>query len=309
MPVRNEEHHLRAAVESILTQEYPRPFDVCLAIAPCTDRTDDVAAALMAEHPNVHIVANPGVLPGAALNAGFRATSGEVVVRCDGHAALCAGYIRRAVETMQRTGAVNVGGVQRAEGTTPMQRAIAVAMTSRFGVGGGRTHLGGAEGPVDSVWLGVFRRTAVEAAGMFDEHLRANEDYELNIRLRAAGGTVWFDPALWGIYRPRTSLGALWRQYRAYGRGKRTVLRRHPGSLKPRQAIPPLAVLGLLAAVAVSPLWPWALLVPAVYLLALVVASLTAAGGRSATALRLLVVYPTIQFGWAVGFLIGRHRR
>ena len=309
MPVRNEEHHLRAAVESILAQEYPRPFDVYLAIAPCADRTDEVAAALVAEHPSVHVVANPAGFTPSGLNAAIRASQGDVVVRVDGHAELCPGYIRRSVETLQRTDAVNVGGVQRAEGTQPMQRAIAVAMTSRFGVGGGRTHLGGGEGPVDTVYLGVFRRSAIEAVGLFDESLHANQDYELNIRLRAARGVVWFDPHLWATYRPRASLRALWRQYFNYGRFKRRVAKRYPGSLRPRQAIPPLAVLALLGALAVSPVWPWALLVPAAYLLALVVASLVAAGGPSPTALRLLVVYPTIQFAWAFGFLIGRHRR
>ena len=131
-------------------------------------------------------------------------------MRVDGHAELSAGYIRRAVETLRRTGAANVGGVQRAAGTTPFERAVADAMSSRFGTGDATFHYGGTEGPTDTVYLGVFDRAAIEAVGLFDERLLRNQDYELNIRLREAGGVVWFDPrpvrhvpTSWIATRPR----------------------------------------------------------------------------------------------------------
>jgi glycosyltransferase involved in cell wall biosynthesis len=311
VPVRNEAVNLRAAVESILTQTYPGGFDVCLAIAPCTDDTMAVAEAIVADHPQVHIVDNPGVTPPCGQNAGFRATTGEVVVVVGGHSALCPGYIGRAVATMLATGAVNVGGVQRAEGTTTFQRAVARAMTSRFGVGSGRTHLGGTPGPVDSVSLGVFRRTAVEAVGMFDESLRANEDYELNIRLRAAGGVVWFDPELWATYRPRTSVRRLARQYFDYGRYKRRVVLRYPASLRWRQTIPPLATATLIATAVLGWWWRPAWLVPTLYLgLVLCVSIIEARSpgpdGQRVSAARLTLIYPTMHLCWGGGFLFGR---
>lgn len=306
MPVRNEEQHLQAAVASILEQQYPSPFDVCLAIAPSTDRTADVARAIAAEYPRVRLVDNAAAVTPAGLNAAIGSTAGEVVVRVDGHAVLAPGYIERAVQTLQRTGAVNVGGIQRAEGVTPFQRAVARAMTSRFGVGEGRVHLGGHEGAADTVYLGVYRRSALEAIGCYDESLRANEDYELNIRLREAGGTVWFDPELWATYRPRADVRSLARQYFQYGRFKRAVVRRYPSSLRVRQAVPPLATIGVIGGLVAGLAWAPALVLPGTYAAAVAVAALASAGRPDGTAARLLVIFPTMHLSWGLGFLVGR---
>ncbi len=151
-----------------------------------------------------------------------------------------------------------------------MQRATACAMTSPIGVGDARFHYGGKAGPVDTVYLGVFRRTPCIAAGQFDESLTRNQDYELNIRLRANGGTVWFDPRLEVAYRPRRSLLELWRQYFQYGRWKREVIRMHPESTRLRQLAPPFFVVALLASLALgfTPLRWLGLIVPGVYVAA-----------------------------------------
>lgn len=301
MPVLNEEAHLEHAVRAIFAQEYPGEFDVCLALGPSTDRTDDVAARLQQNEPRLRTVANPSGKTPAGLNAAIRATTGEIVVRVDGHAVLPPGYITRAVETLQRTGAVNVGGVQKAVGTTPFEQALAAAMSSPFGMGGAKFHTGGAEGPVDTVFLGVFRRDALENVGLFDETLVRNQDYELNIRLRKAGGVIWFDPALEVTYRPRPTLRALARQFVEYGAWKRHVLALHPGSLKVRQVVPPLALVAIAVALVASPWFPLALVVPGAYALAVFGASLTTAPRHI---LRLALVFPTMHMSWAWGFLV-----
>ena len=303
MPVLNEERHLEHAVRAIFEQDYPGPLEVCLALGPSTDRTDEVAARLQQNEPRLRTVDNPTGKTPAGLNAAIRATSGEIVVRVDGHAVLPPGYITRAVETLQRTGAVNVGGVQKAVGTTPFEHAVATAMASPFGMGGAKFHSGGTEGPVDTVFLGVFRREAIEAVGLFDETLIRNQDYELNIRLRQAGGVIWFDPALEVTYRPRPNLSTLARQFVEYGAWKRHVLGMHPGSLKFRQIVPPLALLAIVVAVVASPWIPISLVIPGAYALAVVVASLLTAPRR---VLRLALVFPTMHMSWAWGFLIRR---
>ncbi len=309
MPVRNEERFLRDSVEAILAQHYPGGFDVCLAMAPSSDATDAVAARLVRDHPQVRMVANPSGTTPAGLNAAIAATTGEIIVRVDGHAELSPGYIERAVQTLVRTGAVNVGGVQRAVGVTVFEQAVAAAMGSPFGVGGARFHTGGSQGPVDTVYLGVFRREALERAGGFDACLIRNQDYELNIRLRAAGGTVWFDPSLWAVYRPRGSLLALGRQYFEYGWWKREVLRIHPASLKARQAVPPLVTVAVVGGALTGLRWRCALLAPIGYLAGVALASLKVGRGFTATTARLVVVLPTMHLSWGVGFLSPRGAR
>jgi succinoglycan biosynthesis protein ExoA len=300
MPVLNEERHLEHAVRAIFTQDYPGPMEACLALGPSTDATNDVATRLQADEPRLRTVDNPTGKTPAALNAAIRATSHEVVVRVDGHSVLSPGYITRAVETMRRTGAANVGGVQKTVGTTPFEEAVAAAMASPFSMGGARFHTGGEEGPVDTVYLGVFERTAIESVGLFDESLIRNQDYELNIRLGEAGYIVWFDPQLEVEYRPRPSLRALARQYAEYGTWKRHVLRLHPKSLKVRQAVPPLTLLALIASLVAAPWAPLTLLIPALYAGTIVLASLATSPTH---ALRLVAIFPTIHMSWAWGFL------
>ncbi len=308
MPVLNEERHLNRAVESVLAQNYPGALDVCLALGPSTDRTDRDAEQITRADSRVRTVANPTGGRSSGLNAAIRATTGEVIVRVDAHCELPPGYITRAVETLQRTGAVNVGGVQHAVGATSFEQASARALASPFGMGGARYRTGGTEGPVDTVFLGVFQRTAIESVGLFDEIVVGNEDYELNIRLRAAGGTVWFDPELRVDYTPRASLQALAHQFFMYGAWKRTVVRKHPGATKLRQVAPPLALLAVVASFLVSPWLPIALVVPGAYLLAVVAASLVASR-RPTHIMRLLVIFPTMHGAWAWGFLRGEPRR
>ncbi len=307
MPVRNDAAHLDAAVTAVLAQDYPVPFDVVLGVGPSHDGTEAVARRLAEQHPAVRVVENTSGSTSAGLNAAIAAATGEVVARVDSHSELSPGYLRRAVETLRATGADNVGGVQDATGATTFERAVAAAMTSRFGVGNARFHYGGEPGPTDTVYLGVFTREALERVGGFDESLVRNQDYELNWRLRDSGGVVWFDPALRVTYRPRGSLRALARQYFEYGQWKREMLRRHPRSLRARQAIAPLTVVanvaGLLVGLTVD---RRALVVPALYVGATVAASVVADRDLDAPArARLPLVFATMHHAWGAGFLRG----
>jgi glycosyltransferase involved in cell wall biosynthesis len=304
MPVRNEAGDLRRAVAAVHAQEYPGAMEICLAVAPSTDDTGAVASALAGEHDDVCVVPNPAGTTPAGLNAAIRATTGEVVVRVDGHAELSPGYIRRAVETLRRTGAANVGGIQRAVGTTTFEQAVADAMSSPFGTGDAMFHYGGAEGPTDTVYLGVFDRAAIERVGLYDEGLERNQDYELNIRLRDDGGIVWFDPQLSVTYRPRGTLRALVRQYFDYGRWKRTVVRRHPRSLRWRQAVPPAVTAAVATGAVAGIVWRKALLLPAGYAGAVAIAAVVAGKSRGRRA-RLLAIFPTMHLSWGAGFLLG----
>jgi glycosyltransferase involved in cell wall biosynthesis len=294
MPIRNEAEHLETAVASVLAQDYPIPFDVCLAVGPSDDDTESVAAHLAERESRVLVVPNPAGVTPVALNTAIAATTGEVVLRVDGHAELSDGYIRRAVETMIRTGAVNVGGMQVPTPETPFEEAVAAATTSWLGTGGASYRVGGDEGPVDTVYLGVFDRVAGDAAGWFAPDLIRNQDYELNIRLRQQGGTVWFDPQLSVGYRPRGTWLALAKQYFEYGYWKAEVLRRHPDSLRARQLAPIVVWVAISVALLLGARRRRFLAVPAGYLGVLAVG----ASGRPARA----AIAGCMHASWAAGF-------
>jgi succinoglycan biosynthesis protein ExoA len=123
---------------------------------------------------------------------------------------------------------------------------VAWAMTSKAGVGSAAFHTGGGAGPALSVYLGVYRRDAIEQAGGYDEGMLRAEDWELNYRIRDRGGVIWFTPELRVTYRPRSSARALAAQYFHYGRWRRVLVREHPETASFRYLAPPVAA-GLVA--------------------------------------------------------------
>ena len=139
-----------------------------------------------------------------------------------------------------------------AEGTTDFERAVARAMTSRFGVGGASFHVGGEAGPALTVYLGCFQRAALDRVGGYDESMVRAQDWEMNLRIRQTGGVVWFTPDMRVTYRPRHTLRALARQYHDYGRWRREVSRRHPETLSLRYLAAPVAVAGVAAGLALA---------------------------------------------------------
>ncbi|MDQ1748306.1 MAG: hypothetical protein QOD07_2569 [Frankiaceae bacterium] len=311
LPVLNEERHLRAAVGSVLGQGYGGELEIVLALGPSTDRTDDVAAALAAADPRVRCVPNPTGRTPEGLNLAVAASRHPVVARVDGHAELPAGYLATAVELMRRHGADNVGGIMSAQGVTPLEQAVATAMTSKFGVGNARFHVGGEEGPSDTVYLGVFRRSALARVGGYDEGFSRAQDWEMNYRIRATGGVVWFSPSLRVSYRPRGSLLKLARQYFNYGRWRREVMRRHPESVNLRYLAPPLALLGVVAGLVVGGVWFWpAYALPVGYVAAVVAGALVE--GRSLplrAKLALPLVFAVMHMSWGLGFVTSLRRK
>jgi succinoglycan biosynthesis protein ExoA len=283
MPIRNEAPHLVAAVAAIQAQDYPGELCILMAVGPSTDGTDAVARELAAHHASVTVVDNPSGRTPTALNLAISAGTSPVVVRVDGHSQLSDGYIEQAIETLRRTGAANVGGMQVPVATTPFETSVAAATTSWLGTGGPSYRTGGSECPVDTVYLGVFDRSQIEAIGLFDEHLIRNQDYELNIRLRAAGGTVVFDPGLSVGYVPRGTWRALKRQYFEYGWWKAEVLR--------------IGVVAVVVAAAIGVRWRVAWVIPVTY-----GAALLSVGTGSARA-RTAGVVATIHGAWTWGLI------
>nr|WSW68896.1 glycosyltransferase family 2 protein [Streptomyces sp. NBC_00995] len=305
MPVLNEERHLRNSVRHILEQEYDGEMEVVIALGPSTDRTDEIAAELVAEDPRVQTVPNPTGRTPAALNAAIKASRHPVVVRVDGHGMLSPNYIATAVRLLEETGAQNVGGIMHAEGENAWEDAVAAAMTSKIGVGNAAFHTGGEAGPAETVFLGVFRREALERADGYNiEFIRA-QDWELNFRIREAGGLIWFSPELRVQYRPRPSVRALAKQYKDYGRWRHVVARYHPGSINLRYLAPPTAVVAIAAGLVVgAAVTPWALVVPAGYVAAIVAGSLPAGKGLSLKArAQIPVALATMHMSWGYGFL------
>lgn len=303
LPVLNEGNHLEAAVKAILKQDYIGKFEVILSVAPSKDKTLEIAHQLAQEDHRVVVVANPSGKTAAGLNIALRESDSEFIVRVDGHAEIPVDYISNAVELLQGTGAVNVGGLMGAVGISKFEKAVAKAMRSSLGVGAAKFHTGGKSGEVDTVYLGCFSREALLAIGGFDERFIRAQDWELNFRLRENGGRIFFDPRLEVTYRPRPNIFQLAKQYFEYGRWRRVVSRRHAGTINYRYLAPPIALVGTLTSlISGSLITPYFFMPAMVYGTFIIAASLKLGKTLYEKAL-LPAVLLTMHMSWGAGFI------
>jgi glycosyltransferase involved in cell wall biosynthesis len=302
LPILNEEAHLKGAINSILSQDYQGKTEVILAVGPSHDRTLEIAQQISQQDSRVVIVENPTGRTAAGLNLALKKSQNPVIVRVDGHAQIPSNYLSLVVEILNKTGAVNVGGVMAAVGTTAFENAVAGAMRSPLGVGASRFHTGGEAGVVDTVYLGAFRREALLAIGGFDERFTRAQDWELNFRLRENGGVVYFDPRLHVTYRPRSTVKALAKQYFEYGRWRRVVSRKHSGTINYRYLAPPFALIGFTISLLAGFIAPILFTPAAIYSLFVLLASIKIASNIREYFL-LLAVIPTMHFAWGAGFI------
>ena len=303
LPVLNEEPHLAESVDAILSQNYLGSFEIILALGPSRDQTNAIAEKLSARDSRIKLVMNPTGKTAAGLNLAIAASQNPVIVRVDGHAKIPNDYLSLAVSVLRESGAVNVGGVMAAEGVTKFEIAVSRAMRSPLGVGSSRFHTGGKAGEVDTVYLGAFRREAINAVGGFDERYTRAQDWELNHRLRKSGGKIYFDPRLQVTYRPRPNLIRLAKQYFQYGRWRRVVSRSHPGTVNLRYLAPPLTLAGTLTSLILGLLLhPIFFLPAAVYGVFIVISAILIAKSIREF-FSLLAIIPTMHFAWGAGFI------
>jgi cellulose synthase/poly-beta-1,6-N-acetylglucosamine synthase-like glycosyltransferase len=309
MPIYNEAAFIARSLGAVLAQDYPpERLDVLIADGMSQDATRQIIQRLP-DSQRVQIIDNERRLQAAGMNTALSHAKGEIIVRVDGHTIIAPNYVRECVRALQQTEAWNVGGGMHPVGETPMGKAIAAAGKSAFAVPTA-FHVSETPAYTDTVYMGAWWRWALEKVGGYDATFAINEDYELNYRIRAAGGKIYFSPAIRSDYYPRQTLAALWRQYYRYGIGRVQTLKKHPKSLRMRQLVAPLFVAGVFGGALLAPFsavlriaWLLGLLT---YMLANLFFSWRTARRHGMEHLpRLPLVFLTIHFAWGFGFWRG----
>jgi succinoglycan biosynthesis protein ExoA len=316
---RNEINHLRLLLESILAQDMEGiAWEAVIADGMSDDGTALVLEEHSARHPQLRAITNPGRIVSTGLNTAIKAARGEIIIRMDAHTSYAADYCRLCMETLERTGADNVGGPARTKAAGARARAVAAAFHSRFSTGGAHFHDPEYEGWVDTVPYGCWRKETLKRVGMFDETLVRNQDDELNLRLLKSGGRIWQNPAIVSWYSPRSTFSSLARQYFQYGFWKVAVIRKHRLLSSWRHAVPVAFILtnclllGMVAfGLAQSASWlsvvsrVWAVLA-AIYGSACLTASMLAAVRYGWITLPYLpAAFVTVHLSFGVGFFVG----
>ena len=303
LPILNEERDLENCVSAILQQDYLGSIEIILALGPSIDKTTQIANTIAAGDTRIKLVDNPTGQTARGLNLAIKSSSYEIICRIDGHSEIDRTYIKTAVLIMQETGAVNVGGLMYANSEFGLQRTIAQAMRSKLGVGPSKFHTGGKAGASDTVYLGVFKKSAIIAAGGFDERYIRAQDWEFNHRMRKQGGLIWFDPRLIVTYRPRNSFSKLAKQYFQYGRWRRVIARQHPQTVNYRYLAPPIAVVITLVSIFSGLFINRILILPSLAYIFLLLIGGFLIGKKLVDRLIMPFVLATMHFSWGVGFL------
>jgi len=311
VPCRNEKDHIESAVESILGQEPPPGgFEIIIADGTSDDGTRSILTRLAEENFQLHIVDNPFGIVSTGLNQAIRTARGKVIVRMDAHTSYARDYVRQCVELLTETGADNVGGPWIARGNGRIGQAIAAAFQSPFANGGARGRHPNYSGPVDTVYLGCWRREIFDRIGFFDENFVRNQDDELNLRLRRSGGTIWQSTKIKSWYHPRENLRQLLTQYVQYGYWKACVLQKHTLPASVRHVIPAsfllaLMMLSVLSVFSATGFTAWLALIGLYLAFNLSASAVTAASNGWRLLPLLPAVFAIFHFGYGWGFLKG----
>jgi succinoglycan biosynthesis protein ExoA len=311
---RNENAHITALLDSLARLDRTDlTLDAIIADGGSTDGTRTVLDDFCRNNAWCRVIDNPRRIVSTGLNAAIRQAQGEFIVRMDAHTVYEPAYVVRLISSLQTTGASNVGGPQRSKASGFWQRAIHAGFHSAFASGGARFRDDNYCGPVDTLPYGCWRKACLLSLGLFDETLVRNQDDELNMRLRMAGGVVWQDSSIVSWYSPRTTLAGLFRQYSQFGFWRVKVLRKHPKAASPRHFVPAAALMAgalLVGSMAVSvtrgPAVLSATVLVALYLALSVYASVQAARREGWDLLPALpVTFAVYQGAYAAGFCCG----
>ena len=307
IPMRNEEQFIIPCLDSLLANTIAGPIEFLVYDGESSDRSVELVKQLAAVDSRIALVRNPRRIQAAAFNDAIGRARGEFFLRADAHSLYPVNYISECIRLLTETGASNVGGVVHAVGRDTFSSAVAMAVGSRFAVGDAKYRVATEPGWVETVFPGAWRTATLRDLGGMREDWKVNEDAEMNLRLREAGGRIFLTPTLRPMYFVRSSVTGLIRQYARYGFWRTRTLLSHPRSLKWRQLVAPTFVLSIAAA------WPLTArlgISGAAHLILYVAVNL---GVSVATAARsswqylplLPLIFLIVHVAWGAGFLAG----
>jgi succinoglycan biosynthesis protein ExoA len=311
-PVRNEERHIPETVAALQAQEFAGAAEFIFIDGQSTDRTRSILLELAREDERIRVLDNPRRHTASGLNIGLRAASGEYVARIDAHTRYPTCYVRLAIERLQQGDVQWVAGPQIPVGTDPWSCRVATALGTRLATGGSnrwQRDVADHRGPEielrTGVFTGVWRRATLDRAGGWDEGWPINQDSEMASRLLRQGARIVSLPALGAEYKPRSSLGALGRQYRRYGMYRAKTTLRHPWTVRPPHIVLPSLATAAAAAVAARGRARTAGQAVVGAYTVKVVAQSARATTSVREALELSLVFATMHLTWGEGFLEG----
>ena len=311
-PIYNEEKYIANCIESVLEQDFPKDdLEALFVDGMSTDKTREIVRDYARQYPCIHLLDNPEKIVPIAMNIGIRSSKGDIIIRMDAHAQYPNNYFSVLVDKLAKLDAENVGGVCRTVpvNDTPICQAIAIALSSPFGMGNSYFRIGANhEMEVDTVPFGCFKRDLFDRIGYYDEELIRNQDDELNGRIIQNGGKIFLIPSIVVNYYARDTIQKVGKMFYQYGLFKPLVNKKLGKPATMRQFFPLGFVLGLIAGLIccfVHPIFIGIyLFVLATYLVAAIAFSLKATKSMGIIAY-LIGTFFTIHVSYGWGYIRG----
>jgi len=306
IPTLNEIAHIEGLLAHFLAEPDDVVGEILVADGGSTDGTREAVERAARSEPRVRLVDNPDRIQSAGVNRAVALADRrcDAIVRVDAHARYPQGYAASLLASLDANRADTVVVRLTTMGFSCFQRAVAAAQNSRVGTGGSAHRMGMVSGFVDHGHHAAFRRKVFEGAGGYDTGFEANEDAELDARIRARGGRIWLDVAIPVTYYPRDTLRGLAKQYFRYGSGRARTLLKHGERLRLRQMLPPVVLVTMAASLIGALAFPVLLTIPVAYASALLVSALAmAVEEQSACVLLAAPALATMHLAWGAGFL------
>lgn len=237
IPCLNEAAHLAPLLRQMLA-------DACIDRIVVADggSSDGSREIVMdfAKRDRVILLDNPARIQSAGINRAVQAygANHRWLLRVDAHCLYPDGYATILLSASKRPDVSAVVVPMLTSGRRGFQRAVATAQNSVLGTGGSPHRHQGAGRFVDHGHHALMSIDLFRSVGGYCEAMPCNEDAEFDFRQMQAGGRIWLEPSAAITYLPRSSLGALWVQYRRYGQGRARNLRRHRMRPRLRQLLP-----------------------------------------------------------------------
>jgi glycosyltransferase involved in cell wall biosynthesis len=310
-PIRNEEDYISQCMESLINQTYDsHNMEILVVDGMSDDGTRDIVGSYQKKFDNIKLIDNQQRIVPIAMNLGIKMARGKYILRMDGHAKAMPNYIEKCIESLEKYDAEGVGGPIMSVNDTDSGKAIALAMSSPFGVGNSAFRVSTKRKYVDTLAFPAYRREVFEKYGYFDEELVRCQDDEFNFRIRKHGGKILLMPEIQSFYYPRGNFKSLWKQYFGYGFWKIRVLQKYFWMMQIRHFVPASFVASLIVMVLVSFVYPLSLWLFLFVLMLYVMVSLLAAfniwfRNKEVPIQKILLSFYLLHFGYGSGFLWG----
>lgn len=248
MPTYNEEKYIENCIVSLLKQDYPQNQMEWIFVDACSsDRTKEIIESYKNQFPHlIRVYNNPNKTVPYAMNIGIKSSVGKYIIRLDAHSEYADNYISKCVYYLDTTDADNVGGVAETKSRGFVGNAIALMLSSKFGVGNSQFRINGKSGYVDTVPFGAFRKEVFDKYGFYDERLTRNQDNEMNYRIRKNGGKIYMAEEIRFAYYCRDSIKGIVNMALKNGEWNIVTMKLCPGAMSYRHFIPFTFLLSLI---------------------------------------------------------------